>query len=237
MSDLSVLDFERQQAAAANATGLQTVVFIHSLWLLPSSWDRWAELFEDAGFSALTPGWPDEAKTIEDVADHFEVIIRDVRIKPVVIGHSFGGLISQILAAKGLSKATVAIDPAPFHGVLPLPVSPLKSVWPVLHNPANRNRAVPLTYEQFRFSFANTVSEEEAHELYGRFAVPASGVALFETAAANLNPWAEARLDSENPNRGPLLLMQMPDRGHAIIIDSRWKEVAQAALAFIKRFV
>ena len=253
MTELSVLEFEKQQAAAANATGLQTVVFIHGLWLLPSSWDRWVELFEDAGFSALTPGWPDDAQTIEGVADHFELIIRDVRIKPVVIGHSVGGLISQILAGKGVAKATVAIDPAPFRGILPLPVSPLKSAWPVFRNPANRNRAVPLTYEQFRFAFANTVNEEEAQELYRHFAVPASGVPLFESAAANLNPWTEAKVDWENPNCGPLLLissyhiqqcnenvtevLEMPNRGHAIVIDSRWREIAEAALAFARRFV
>lgn len=279
MSQLSVIDFEKQQVAAANATGLQPVVFIHGLWILPSSWDRWAELFEDAGFSALTPGWPDATeqahgrpelfanKTIGDVADHFESIIRDVRIKPVVVGHSFGGLISQIVAGKGASKATVAIDPAPFRGVLPLPITPLKSAWPVFRNPANRNRAVPLTYEQFRFAFANAVTEEEAQELYDRFAVPASGAPLFEAAAANLNPWTEAKVDSDNPERGPLLLISggkdntvpsfivqtsyhiqqrnknvteivlMPDRGHALIIDSRWREVADAALAFVKRFV
>lgn len=267
MGQLSVLEFEKQQVATANATGLQVVVFIHGLWLLPSSWDRWAELFEDAGFSALTPGWPDDAnKTIAGVADHFELIVRNVQNKPVVIGHSFGGLISQILAGKGLSKATVAIDPAPFEGVLPLPVSPLKSAWPVVRNPANRNRAVPLTYEQFRFAFANAVSEEEARQLYCRYAVPATGVPLFETAAT-LDPWTAASVDSGNPKRGPLLLigsekdntapwfivkatydiqqrnkniteiMQMHDRGHAIIIDSRWREVAEAALAFVKRFV
>lgn len=268
MSELSVLDFERQQAAAANVTGLQTVVFIHGFWLLPSSWDRWAELFEDAGFSALTPGWPDAPAntTIADVTDHFELIIRDVRIKPIIIGHSLGGLICQVLAGKGLSKATVAIDPAPFRGVLPLPVSPLKSAWPVARNPANRNRAVPLTYEQFRFAFANAVSEEEAQELYCRYAVPASGAPLFETSA-NLDPWAEVNIDSENPNRGPLLLIgsekdntvpwfivqasydiqrrnksvteivQMHDRGHAIIIDSGWRKVAETALNFVKRFV
>ncbi len=281
MSELSVVDFEKQQVAAANATGLQPVVFIHGLWLLPSSWDRWAELFEDAGFSALTPGWPEDPptteeahshpelfanKTIAQVADHFELIIRDLRIKPVIIGHSFGGLISQILAGEGVSKATIAIDPAPFRGVLPLPISSLKSAWPVFRNPANRNRAVPLTYEQFRFAFANAVTEEEAQELYDHFAVPASGAPLFEAAAANLNPWTEAKVDSDNPARGPLLLIsgekdntipcsivqasyhiqrrnknvteivRMPDRGHALIIDSRWREVAEAALAFVKRF-
>ena len=282
MSELSVVDFERQQMSAANATGLQPVVFIHGLWLLPSSWDRWAELFEDAGFSALTPGWPESPlpteeahshpelsanTTIGAVADHFELIIRDLLTKPVVIGHSLAGLISQMLAGKGVSKVTVAIGPAPLSVAPPLPMSPLKSAWPVFRNPANRNRAVPLTYEQFRFAFANAVSEEEAQKLYHRFAVPPYGSQLFEASTANLNPWTEAKVDSENPERGPLLfisggkdniipwstvqasyriqrrnknvteIVQMPGRGHALIIDGRWREVAEAALAFVKRFV
>src|ERR1700676_1231378 len=207
---------EAQQAQRANAVGLQPVVFVHGLWLLPSSWDRWAKLFEEAGFAALTPGWPDDPetvaeakahpevfaeKTIGQVVDHFETIIRGLDKQPVVIGHSFGGLLAQILAGRGISAATVAIDPAPFRGVLPLPLSALKSAWPVLHNPANRNRAVPLTYDQFRFGFANAVSEAEARQLYESFAVPASGAPLFQAATANLNPWTEARVDTENPAR------------------------------------
>src|ERR1700676_2961331 len=200
----------------ANATGLTPVVFIHGLWLLPSSWERWTVVFEEAGYTALTPGWPDDPetvaeakahpeafahKTIGQVVDHFETIIRGLDKQPVVIGHSFGGLLAQILAGRGISAATVAIDPAPFRGVLPLPLSALKSAWPVLHNPANRNRAVPLTYDQFRFGFANAVSEAEARQLYESFAVPASGAPLFQAATANLNPWTEARVDTENPAR------------------------------------
>ena len=206
----------------ANSTGRTPVVFVHGLWLLPSSWDRWATLFEEAGFTALTPGWPDDPetvaeanahpevmanKTVGQVADHFAEIARKLTQRPVVIGHSFGGLLAQILAGRGLSAATVAIDPAPFRGVLPLPFSALKSAWPVLGNPANRKRAIPLTYEQFRFGFANAVTEEEAQELYKTFAVPASGAPLFQAAAANLNPWTEAKVDTENPERGPLLII------------------------------
>ncbi|WP_333782990.1 alpha/beta hydrolase [Nostoc sp. 'Peltigera membranacea cyanobiont' 232] len=187
--------------------------------------------------------------------------------KPAIIGHSFGGLLVQILAGRGLSSATVAIDPAPFRGVLPLPFSALKSAWPVLGNPANRNRAIPLTYEQFRFSFANAVSEEEAKELYETFSVPASGVPLFQAATANLNPWTEAKVDTKNPERGPLLIVsgekdntvpweianasfqqqqhnsgvteivEIPNRGHALTIDSGWREVADTSLAFVQRFV
>ncbi len=278
----TITDYEMQQVERANKTGLQPVVFVHGLWLLPSSWDRWARLFEEGGYTALTPGWPDDPDTVDEanahpevfahktvgqVADHFEQIIRGLKLKPVVIGHSFGGLLVQILAGRGLSSATVAIDPAPFRGVLPLPFSALKSAWPVLGNPANRNRAVPLTFDQFRFGFANAVSEKEAHELYKTFAVPASGVPLFQAATANLNPWTEARVDSENPERGPLLIIsgekdhqvpwaianasfkrqkrnvgvteivEMPNRGHALVVDSGWREVADTALAFVKRFV
>jgi non-heme chloroperoxidase len=272
---------EAEQVRRANANGRQAVVFVHGLWLLPSSWDRWAALFEQAGFTALTPGWPDDPDTVAEanaspevmahksvgqVADHFDAIIRDLSKKPVIIGHSFGGLLAQILAGRGLSRVTVAIDPAPFRGVLPLPFSSLKSAWPVLRNPANRNRAIPLTFEQFRFGFANAVSEVEAHELYRTYAVPASGVPLFQAAAANLNPWTEAKVDTETPDRGPLLIIsgekdntvpwsianasfkqqkqnkgvteivEITNRGHALTIDNGWREVAETALRFVKRF-
>jgi non-heme chloroperoxidase len=281
-SAATIKEHELQQVDRANKTGLQPVVFIHGLWLLPSSWDRWAALFEKAGFTALTPGWPDDPdtvaeanahpevfahKTIGQVADHFEQIIRALRIKPAIIGHSFGGLLAQILAGRGVAMVTVAIDPAPFRGVLPLPISSLKSAWPVLGNPANRNRAVPLTFEQFRFGFANAVSEEEAQELYEDFAVPASGAPLFQASTANLNPWTEAKVDTGNPERGPLLvisgekdntvppvianasferqlrnssateIVEIANRGHALTVDSGWREVADTALKFIQRFV
>jgi len=190
----TITDLEMIQVERANTIGLRPVVFIHGLWLLPSSWDRWVSVFEDAGYVALTPGWPDDPDTVDEakahpevfakktvgqVADHFDQIIRQLTTKPAVIGHSFGGLLVQILAGRGLSAASVAIDPAPFRGVLPLPFSALKAGFPVLHNPANWNRAVPLTFEQFRFAFANAVSQHEAQELYEQFAVPAPGAPLF----------------------------------------------------------
>ena len=218
----TITSYEREQVRRANTTGRQPVVFVHGLWLMPNSWDRWAALFEEAGFTPLTPGWPDDpddvetanrfpdlmaGTTIRQIADHFDAIIRDLKTKPAVVGHSFGGLIAQILAARSLSAATVAIDPAPFRGVLPLPFSSIKSVWPVLHNPANRNRAVPLTYDQFRYGFANAVGEKEANELYDKFAVPGSGAPLFQASSANLNPWTEAEVDVDNPMRGPLLII------------------------------
>jgi pimeloyl-ACP methyl ester carboxylesterase len=274
-------EHEQQQIEQANASGLTPVVFIHGLWLLPSSWDRWATAFQEAGFAALTPNWPDDPgsvveanqnpevfahKTVKQVADHFEAVISKLSTKPAVIGHSFGGLLTQIIAGRGLASVSVAIDPAPFRGVLPLPVSSLKSSRPVLGNPANRNRAVPLTYEQFRYGFANAVSEDEAKALYAEFAVPASGAPLFQAATANLNPWTEAKVNSKNPERGPLLIIsgekdhtvpwaianasfkkqkrnkstteiaEIENRGHALTIDSGWREVADKALAFVKRF-
>jgi pimeloyl-ACP methyl ester carboxylesterase len=270
------------QVARANASGHTPVVFIHGLWLLPSSWDRWAAVFAAAGYSPLTPGWPDDPPTVEEanahpdvfahktigqVADHYAEVIGKLSKKPAVVGHSFGGLLTQILAGRGVSAVSVAVDPAPFRGVLPLPISSLKSAWPVLGNPLNRNRAVPLTYDQFRYGFANAVTEDEAKQLYADFAVPASGAPLFQAATANLNPWTEDRVDTENPERGPLLIIsgekdhtvpwaianasyhqqqhnpgvteivEMKNRGHALTIDSGWREVADTALAFVQRFV
>ena len=268
--------------ARANKTGLTPVVFVHGLWLLPTSWDRWSAAFEEAGYTALAPGWPDDpetageanadpaalaGKSIGDVADHLDAVVRKLDRKPAIIGHSFGGLMAQILAGRGLSAATVAIDPAPFRGVLPLPISALKSASPVLTNPANYRRAIPLTFEQFQYGFANAVDEEEAHALYDEYAVPASGKPLFQAALANFNPWTEAKVDTENPDRGALLIVsgekdntvpwsitnasyerqqrnpgvteivEMPGRGHSLVIDHGWREVADTALAFIKRFV
>jgi non-heme chloroperoxidase len=272
---------DQAQIDRVNASGSTPVVFIHGLWLLPSSWDRWAQVFDEAGYASLTPGWPDDPatvaeanahpevfadKTVGQVADHYAEVIGRLDRAPVIVGHSFGGLLAQILAGRGLAAATVAVDPAPFRGVLPLPISALKSAWPALHNPANRHRAVPLTYEQFRYAFANAVDEDEAKQLYSTFAVPAAGVPLFQAAAANLNPWTEAAVETEDPARGPLLLMsgekdhtvpwalthasyerqvrnegvteivEMPGRGHALTIDAGWREVADTALAFVRRF-
>lgn len=273
---------EQDQVDEANASGKTPVLFVHGLWLLPSSWDRWARLFEGAGFAALSPGWPNDPDTVQEakehpevfakksigqVADHFDEVIRGLATKPAVIGHSFGGLMTEILAGRGLARASVAISPAPFRGVLPLPISALRSGSPVLRNPTNRHRAVPLTYDQFRFAFANAVGEDEAKELYEKFAVPAPGEPLFQAAAANLNPWTEAKVDTKNPKRGPMLIIsgeldhtvpwsisnasykrerrndgvteivKIPNRGHALTIDSGWREVADTALGFVKRFV
>ena len=277
----SINEHESAQIDRANASGKPPVMFIHGLWLLPSSWDNWAKLFEEAGYTALMPGWPDDPetvgeaqqhpevfarKTVGQVADHFEDVSRKLDGTPVVVGHSFGGLLAQILAGRGVAKATVAVDPAPFRGVLPLPISSLKAASPALGNPANRHRAVPLTYEQFRYAFANAVGEEEAKQLYDTYCVPASGTPIFQAAAANLNPWTEVKVKSKNPQRGPLLIIsgeqdhtvppaisnasykkqkrnkgvteikEMKGRGHSLTIDHGWREVAETALEFVQRF-
>ena len=277
-----ITDYEAGQIEKANASGRPPVVFIHGLWLLPMSWDRWRTMFEDAGYATLSPGWPDDPNTVDEanahpvvmahksvgqIADHFEDVIGRLQTRPALVGHSFGGLLTEILAGRGASDASVAISPAPFRGVLPLPISSLKSAAPVLGNPANHSRAVPLTYDQFRYSFGNAVSEDEAQELYSTFAVPGSGVPLFQAATANLNPWTEVKVKSKSPDRGPLLILagardhvvpwsianasykkqrrnksvteiaKVPGRGHSLTIDHGWRDVAQRSLDFIARFV
>jgi pimeloyl-ACP methyl ester carboxylesterase len=276
-----ISDHEAEQIQKANDSGLSPVIFVHGLWLLPASWDRWRAMFEEAGYTTLAPGWPDDPNTVEEanrhpevmahksvgqVADHMNDVIAKLSKKPAVIGHSFGGLLTQILAGRGLSVASVAIDPAPFRGVLPLPLSALKSASPVIGNPANHGRAVPLTYEQFRYAFANAVSEDEAKELHATYAVPGSGVTLFQAATANLNPWTEVKVRTKNPDRGPLLILdgeldltvpwaiakasykkqkrnvgvteivKVPGRGHSLTIDHGWQDVADLSLSFIQRF-
>jgi non-heme chloroperoxidase len=272
---------ESREIEAANASGNTPVVFIHGLWLLPSSWAKWADFFEEAGYPALTPDWPDDPETVEEaranpdvfakktlgqIADHTTGIINALDRKPVLMGHSTGGLLAQMLAGRGLSAATVAIDPGVFRGVLPLPLSVLKGVGPFLINPLTRGRAITLTFDQFKYGWANALDEKEAKELYDTFHVAGSGIALAQMGNANLNPWTEAKVDTKNPDRGPLLIMdgekdhtvpwaianaaykrqrhnpavteivKMPNRGHALTIDHGWQEVAQTALDFVKRF-
>ena len=278
---MSITEYEAAEVEKANASGRTPVVFIHGLWLLPSSWDRWAEVFEEAGYAPLTPTWPDDPRTVEEaranpdvfakktlgtIADHTAEVIAGLDKKPAVLGHSTGGLLCQMIADRGLSAATVAIDPGPFRGVLPLPLSALRSAKPVLQNPLNRGRAVTLTFEQFKYGWANALDTDEATALYETFHVAAPGVALMQMANANLNPFTEARLDPKNPDRGPLLIIdgekdhtvpwaianasykkqkrneavteieKIPDRGHSLTIDSGWREVCDRSLAFVKRF-
>jgi non-heme chloroperoxidase len=246
------------------------------------SWERWVSLFEGGGFSAVTVGWPDDPLTVADaranpnvfagktigrIAAHIEDVVRRLKKKPAVVGHSFGGMLTQMVAGHGLSAVSVAIDPAPFRGVLPLPFSALKSASPVLLNPANRGRAVMLTHAQFRYGWTNALGDAESKELYDTFHVPGPGAPIFQAAFANLNPWTEVKVDTKNPARGPLLIIsgeedhtvppaianaaygrqrsnpgvteikKIPNRGHSLVIDSGWREVADGALAFVKRFV
>jgi non-heme chloroperoxidase len=280
MADIT--EHEAAEIAAANDSGKPAVVFVHGLWLLPNSWDRWQAMFQEAGYATLAPGWPDDPNTVDEanlhpetfahktvgqIADHFDDVVQQLSNKPAIIGHSFGGLLTQILAGRGRSAVSVAIDPAPFRGVLPLPISALKSASPVLGNPANRNRAVPLTYEQFRYAFANAVTESEAQELHATYAVPGSGTPLFQAAAANLNPWTEAKVNSKNPERGPLLILdgeldhtvpwaianasykkqrrnegvteiqKIEGVGHSLTIDHGWRDVADISLSFVQRYL
>jgi pimeloyl-ACP methyl ester carboxylesterase len=279
----TLTDWEEAEIDRANASGLVPVVFAHGLWLLSSSWQRWRQLFEANGYTTLAPGWPDDPATVQDakahpevfahkmvqdVTDHYLAAISQLQKKPAVIGHSFGGLIVQKIAGEGVAAATVAIDNAPFKGVLPLPISSLKSASPVLGNPLNRGKAIALTFDQFKYGWANNLDDTEARELYETFHVPASGAPLFQAAVANFNPFGgETQLDSKNPERGPLLIIagdsdntvptaitnasykiqsknagiteieHITGRGHSLVIDHGWKDVADAALTFVKRFI
>jgi non-heme chloroperoxidase len=273
---------EQQQIDQANASGRTPVVFVHGLWLLASSWDSWARHFEEAGYAAVAPGWPGDPESVQEAkanpdlvarqtlagtADHYAEVIGKLTKKPAVIGHSFGGMLAQIVAGRGLSAATVSISPAPYRGVLPLPISSLRVSFPVLKNPANRKRGVGLTPTEFRYGFANVLGEDESKQLYDAHSVPGPGQSLFQAATANLNPGTEAKVDTKNPQRGPLLIVsadhdhtvpwaianasykkqrhnpgvteitKLTGRGHSLTIDSGWREVADTALQFVKRFV
>jgi non-heme chloroperoxidase len=281
VSPLPITDLELEQVRQANASEATPVVFIHGLWLLPSSWANWADLFRQAGYAPLTPVWPDDPGTVEEaranpdvlakktlkqVANHTTEVIRALDRRPAILGHSTGGLLAQMLAGEGLSAATVAIDPGVFRGVLPLPASALKVAGPFLINPAWRGRAITLSFDQFKYGWANALEEEEARELYDTFHVAGSGIALAQMGNANLNPWTESKVDTKNPDRGPLLIIdgekdhtvpwaianatykrqrrnpgvteivKIPNRGHSLTIDHGWREVAETALNFVKRF-
>jgi pimeloyl-ACP methyl ester carboxylesterase len=272
---------ERREIEQANASGRTPVVFIHGLWLLPSSWDNWTDVFEQAGYAPVTPDWPDDPasveearanpdalanKTLKQVADHATEIINALQKKPAIIGHSTGGLLAQMLAGRGLSAVTVAIDPGVFRGVLPLPGSVLKGIGPFLVDPRTRGRAITLTFDQFKYGWANALDEKEARELYETYHVAGSGISLVQMGNANLNPWTESKVNTKNPDRGPLLIIdgekdhtvpwaianaaykrqrrnpavteivKLPNRGHALTIDHGWREVAETALTFVQRF-
>ncbi|NQX12383.1 alpha/beta hydrolase [Microbacteriaceae bacterium VKM Ac-2855] len=269
---------EQAEIDAANASGLQPVVFVHGLWLLPNSWADWQQHFSAAGYTTLTPGWPDDPKTtaealanpgvfagksVQGITDHIAAIARRLDRAPILIGHSFGGLIVQKLAGMGLAAATVAIDPGPIKGVLPLPFSALKVASSVVLNPANYRRQVRLTKEQFRYGFGNRVTPAESDALYERYSVPGSGIPLFQASTANFRFGGETAADTTNPARGPLLVIsgefdhtvprsiahavyrlqaknpgetefiEIAGRGHSLTIDAGWRDVADTALAFV----
>lgn len=255
------------------------VLFIHGLWLHASSWDPWIERFREAGYDPQAPGWPGDGDTVEasrrdpdaigdhgidDVVAHFAGIIDALPAAPILVGHSFGGLIAQKLLGQDRALAAVAIDAAQIKGVLPVPLSALRATLPVFRNPANKHRAVSLTEEQFRFAFANAVSEDESRALHARWTIPAPGRPLFEAASANFDPHSPAKIDTANQDRGPLLLIAsgkdhtvpesvtrstlkqyrhssavtdirtFPDRGHSLVVDSGWPEIAESCLTWLK---
>jgi pimeloyl-ACP methyl ester carboxylesterase len=276
----TISDREHREIEAANASGRTPVVFIHGLWLLPSSWANWADFFEQAGYAPLTPDWPDDPATVDEaranpnvlarktlgqIADHTIEVVDALDEQPVLVGHSTGGLLAQMLAGRGLAAATVAIDPGVFRGVLPLPPSVLKSSGPFLINPLTRRRAITLTFHQFTYGWSNALDEDEGRELYQAFHVAGSGIALAQMGNANLNPRTQARVNTKHPDRGPLLIIdgekdhtvpwaiahaaykrqrhnsavteivKMPNRGHSLTIDHGWREVAQTTLEFVER--
>jgi pimeloyl-ACP methyl ester carboxylesterase len=253
------------------------VVFVHGLWLHSSSWQPWADLFTAAGHPTYTPEWPGVAETVEDARAHPEAqagkgiaeivahhadFLRSLDAKPILIGHSFGGLIVQSLMAQDLGAAGVAIDPGQIKGVLPLPIAQLRSALPGLGNPLNYKRSISLNEKQFRYGFANAVSEAESNELHAKWTIPSPARPLFEAAMANFNPRSPARVDTRNNHRGPLLFISgtkdhtVPDvvtraayklyrhstavtelkqieRGHSLTIDSGWREVADLAMSWL----
>jgi pimeloyl-ACP methyl ester carboxylesterase len=256
------------------------VLFIHGLWLHATSWDSWIARFRDEGYEPQAPGWPGDSETVEasrtnpdaigdhgidDVVAHFAGIIEDLPEAPILIGHSFGGMIAQKLLGQDLARAAIAVDAAQIKGVLPLPLSALRATLPVFKNPANKHRAVSLSSEQFRFAFGNAIPEEESDQLFERWTIPAPGRPLFEAAAANFNPHSPAKVNTGNESRGPLLLIAsgkdhtvpesvtratlkqyrhseavtdletFADRGHSLTIDSGWGEVADTCLTWLRK--
>lgn len=254
------------------------VVFIHGLWLAASSWQPWVDLFTERGFDPIAPAWPGEAATVAEsranpqaaagygidaVTSHFAEIITSLTARPIIVGHSFGGMIAEKLLGQNLGLAGVAIDAAQIKGVLPLPLSSLRATLPVFKNFANEKRAVSLTADQFRYSFGNALPPDESDSLWDRYTIPSPGKPLFEAAAANFSAHSPAKVDTHNEERGPLLLImggrdhtvpeaitkatlkqyrgssattelvEFRDRGHSLTVDSGWREVADSVLSWL----
>jgi non-heme chloroperoxidase len=254
------------------------VVFIHGLWIHSDSWEPWVELFRSAGYAPNAPGWPGDGasvaqtranpdavadKGIEEITADYRAITRQLPAKPIVIGHSFGGLIAQKLLAEGLAAAAIAIDPGQIKGVRPLPFAQLRSGFPVLSKPGNRKRAVSLSQKQFRYGFGNALSVQESDELFDRWTIPGPGKPLFEASAANFKKTSPAAVDTKNSDRGPLLIVgggkdhtvpevvakaayklyakssavtdfqSFPDRGHSLVFDHGWREIADFSLSWL----
>jgi pimeloyl-ACP methyl ester carboxylesterase len=255
------------------------VVFIHGLWLHSTSWGRWLDLYRDAGYEPIAPGWVGEPltvaearehpelvadKSIDDEVAHYTEIIQSLDAKPILVGHSFGGLLAEKMLGQDLAIAAVAIDPAQIKGVLPLPLAQLRAALPALGNPANLHRSVSLTAKQFRFGFGNELTEEESDALFEEWSIPSPARPLFQAAVANFSVHSEAKVATDNESRGPLLLISgkqdhtVPDvstrstlkqyrdsaavtelkqfegRGHSLTIDHGWREVADATLEWLK---
>ena len=252
-----------------------TIVLIHGLWMTALSWEHWVARYSSRGYRVIARSWPGMEGDVEqlrrdpsaiehlgigEIADHYEGIIRELDSLPIIMGHSFGGLITQLLLDRGLGAAGVAIDSAPVKGILALPLSTLRSGFPALKNPANNHKAVTLTPEEFHYAFTNTLSEEESAAVYARYAVPGPGRVLFQAALANLNPRAATRVDFHNDDRAPLLVIaggedhvspvaineatarlqgesqavtdykEFPGRSHYTLGQAGWEEVADYAL-------
>jgi alpha-beta hydrolase superfamily lysophospholipase len=252
-----------------------TIVLIHGLWLTPLSWEKWIDHYKAKGFNAIAPPWPGmegdieqvrsntkpyEKLGIKEIADHYEQIIRELDKPPIIMGHSFGGLITQVLLDRGLGSAAVAISPAPIKGILALPLSALKVASVALKNPANRHKAVTLTPDEFRYGFGNLLSVEDSKRAYDRLAIPGPGRVLFQAAFSNLIPNSPAAVHPKSGNRPPLLLQangkdhtvpaavtknaykiqrkassptglkEYPDRSHYTFAQDGWEGVADDAL-------
>lgn len=278
----TVSAMELQAVESANRSGRPVVAFVHGMFVHSSSWQQWRTLFESAGYATIAPGWPGEADTVAAARDeggpthgqdlrsvlaHHRLLLRQLDRPPALVGHCAGGWVVQRLASEGLASVTVAMEPTPFRGVLPTPLSTVRSTLPVIVKPRQYRRSMILTFDQFRYSWGNSVSVGEARELYEQHHVPAPGAALFQSAAANLSPWSPTRIDTRAPDRGPLLLIagaddrqatwsmthaayrrhrrnrhpteivEMPHRGHTMPFDQGWSEVALLALSFIERHI